>query len=327
MSEKTVKVINKSEKTVADFISIDKRLITEGQRIDFDIYVRGEGNTGMTVFLQSDSLVDGNHKVTLRELESLYIVGQEHAKYNLYAQQHIKSVANNKDMPFSEKAGIVYEKASEVMDDLFKNPDSLGNMEQSQSIVDGFVALALQDEATLASVMEIAAHDYYTHTHSINVSVYSLSLAKFIGLKDKDLEDMGMASMLHDLGKSKVDWKIINKNGKLTDAEFTSMKKHPASGYDIAIKMGITDKRILSGIRSHHEKLDGTGYPDRLKDKEISLFARIIAVCDVFDALTTKRSYKVAMRSFDAISIMKKQMQGHLDMRLVDTLIKMCQVK
>lgn len=327
MGGQRIKLVNKSGEVIADYLSIDKRLITEGQKLDFDLYTRSEGKSGMTLFLQSDIPVDGNHKVTLREIESLYIIGDEQPKYDLYAQQHIKNVATNKDIPFAEKAGIVYEKASAVMDELFNNPDSLENMRKSQAIVDGFVALALQDEATLASVMKIAAHDYYTHTHSLNVSIYSLSLAKFIGLKDQDLADMGMASMLHDLGKSKVDWKIINKNGKLTDEEFNSMKRHPGSGYDIAVKMGIKDKRILSGIRSHHERLDGTGYPDGLKDKEISLFARIIAVCDVFDALTTKRSYKDAMRSYDAISIMKKQMQGHLDMRLVDTLINMCRVQ
>jgi len=306
--------------------SIDKRLITEGAKPDFDLYEANESKTQMSLFLQSDSVVDGNNKVRLREIENLFIIDEEYEKYKLYAQQHLNSIANNQDIPFNQKAEIIYDKASEVMDELFKNPDALGNMQKSQDVVDGFVGIVLQDEATLASIMEIAAHDYYTHTHSINVSIYSLSLAKFLGLKDKDLEDIGMSSMIHDLGKSKVDWDIINKNGKLTDAEFEHMKKHPAAGYDIAVKMGITDKRILAGIRSHHEKLDGKGYPDGLKDKEISLFPRIIAVCDVFDALTTKRSYKDAMTSFEAIKIMKNQMKGHLDTRLIDALIKMCLV-
>jgi len=304
--------------------SIDKRLITEGQKLDFNVYEPNDTKTQMSLFLQSESVVDGNSKVKLREIELLFIEDEEYEKYKLYAQKHLNNIAKNKDIPFSDKADIVYAKASEVMDELFCNPDALGNMEKSQAIVDGFVSLVLQDEATLASIMKIAAHDYYTHTHSINVSIYTLSLAKFIGLKDKDLEDIGMSSMMHDLGKSKVDWEIINKNGKLTDSEFEHMKKHPASGYDIAVKMGITDKRILAGIRSHHEKMDGLGYPDGLKDKQISLFPRIIAVCDVFDALTTKRSYKDAMTSFQAISIMKKQMSTHLDMRLVDALVKMC---
>lgn len=312
------------EKKQKHYKSIDKRLITEGHKLDFSVYKTNETKTQMSLFLQSDSVVDGNSKVKLREIETLFIEDGEYEKYKLYAQKHLNSIANNKEISFSDKADIVYSKASEVMDELFNNPDALGNMEKSQDIVDGFVNLVLQDEATLASIMKIAAHDYYTHTHSINVSIYTLSLAKFIGLKDKDLEDIGMSSMIHDLGKSKVDWEIINKNGKLTDSEFAHMKKHPAAGYDIAVKMGITDKRILAGIRSHHEKMDGLGYPDGLKDKQVSLFPRIIAVCDVFDALTTKRSYKDAMTSFEAISIMKKQMSTHLDMRLVNALVKMC---
>jgi len=316
-----------SETKSKRYKSIDKRLITEGELLEFTTYESNDTKTQMSLFLQSDSVVDGNSKVRLREVENLFVVDEEYEKYQRYAQKHLKTIATNAEVPFSDKADIVYSKASEVMDELFKNPDSLANMQKSQDIVDGFVNLVLQDEATLESIMKIAAHDYYTHTHSINVSIYSLSLAKFLGLKDKDLEDIGMSSMMHDLGKSKVDWDIINKNGKLTDTEFTRMKKHPAAGYDIALTLGITDKRILAGIRSHHEKLDGGGYPDGLKDKQISLFPRIIAVCDVFDALTTKRSYKDAMTSFEAIGLMKKQMQGHLDMRLIDALIKMCTIK
>lgn len=304
--------------------NIDKRFITEGAKLDFTLYEANQTKTAMGLFLQSDSVVDGNSKVRLREIEKLYVCDEEYEKYKSYAQKHLHTIANSPDVPFAEKASIVYEKASEVMDELFHNPDALGNMQKSQNIVNGFVTLVLQDEATLSSIMKIAAHDYYTHTHSINVSIYSLSLAKFIGLKEKELEDMGISSMLHDLGKSRVDWEIINKNGKLTDAEFDQMKKHPASGYDLALELGITDKHILAGIRSHHEKLDGNGYPDKLKDKQISLFPRIIAVCDVFDALTTKRSYKDAMTSFEAIKIMKEHMSTHLDMRLVNTLIKMC---
>ncbi|PHR59060.1 MAG: phosphohydrolase [Arcobacter sp.] len=314
-------------KKQTSYKAIDKRLITEGANIDFTLYETNDAKTQMTLFLQSDSVVGGDKKVYLREVESLYIDATDYDKYQSYAQKHLQSIASNPDIPFSEKANIVYAKASEVMENLFKNPDSLENMKHSQEIVNGFVSLALQDEATLESIMKIAAHDYYTHTHSINVSIYALSLAKFIGLKDKDLEDMGMSSMMHDLGKSKVDAGIINKNGKLTEQEFDTMKGHPQLGYNIAIKMGLSDKRILSGIRDHHEKLDGGGYPNGLKDKQISLFARIIAIADVFDALTTKRSYKDAMSSFEAIGIMKKQMDTHLDMRLVNALVKMCAVK
>jgi len=308
--------------------AIDKRLITQGQHIAFSLYQANEEKTAMTCFLEADSVITGDNKVYLRGLEHpLFVTEDDYDKYKLYAQSHLQSIATATDIDFEEKASILYTEAENVMNELFKNPEALGSIEKTQVLVNGFVDLVLQDESTVESLMKIAAHDFYTHTHSINVSVYTLSLANFMGLKDKDINDIGMSSMMHDLGKSKVDWEIINKNGKLTDDEFDSMKKHPAEGYDIAVKMGITDKNILSGIRSHHEKLDGKGYPDGLKDKQIPLFARIIAVCDVFDALTTKRTYKEAMSSFEAIAIMKKQMQGHLDMKLVNELIKMCSVR
>jgi HD-GYP domain-containing protein (c-di-GMP phosphodiesterase class II) len=120
-----------------------------------------------------------------------------------------------------------------------------------------------------------------------------------------------------------VNYDIINKNGKLTDMEFDEMKTHPAQGHAIALKLGLTDERILSGIRHHHEKIEGGGYPDGIKGDEISQFARIIGVCDVFDALSTKRSYKDPMSSFESLGLMKQQMRGHLDMSLVDSFIKM----
>lgn len=132
-----------------------------------------------------------------------------------------------------------------------------------------------------------------------------------------------MAAILHDLGKSKIDYDIINKNGKLTDEEFSQMKDHPALGHEIALILGITDERILSGIRHHHEKMEGGGYPDNIRGEEISQFARIIGVCDVFDALSTKRSYKDPMSSYESLHLMKQQMRGHLDMEMVDAFIKM----
>lgn len=152
---------------------VDKRLITEGANIDFTLYETNDTNTQMTLFLQSDSVVDGDKKVYLREIENLYVDELEYETYQKYAQKHLQSMAQDASIPFSQKAEVVYDKASEVMQSLFNNPDSLENMQKSQDIVDGFVSLALQDEATLESIMKIAAHDYYTHTHSINVSIYS----------------------------------------------------------------------------------------------------------------------------------------------------------
>lgn len=312
-----------SSKRQKKFFSIDKRLITEGAKIDFKLYQSNETKTTMSVFLQSDTVIDGNAKVKLREIEMLYVSEEEHARYQAYMQQHIQTIVGNGEIPTESKAAIIYERATEVIDAMFKNPESLENIKNIQPLVNSFVDIILHDLSAVESLMKITAHDYYTHTHSINVSIYTLSLGSFLGIEGKDLEILGMAAVLHDLGKSKVDSAIINKNGKLSDEEFGEMKKHPALGHEIALELGISDVRILTGIRHHHEKMNGGGYPDNIQGDNISQFARIIGVCDVFDALSTKRSYKDPMSSFEALKLMKETMHEHLDMEMVNAFIKM----
>jgi putative nucleotidyltransferase with HDIG domain len=301
---------------------INKRLITEGSKIDFNLFLTNESKNAMTVFLQSDSAVDGDTKVKLREIELLYISAEDEERYQAYVDKNLQSIANS-DIPTEQKARLIYENASETIDTMFKNPESLENIKKAQPVVNSFINIILHDKSAVESLMQITAHDYYTHTHSINVSIYTLSLGSFLGVAGKDLEVLGMAAILHDLGKSKIDYDIINKNGKLSDEEFTQMKLHPALGHEIALKLGIEDERILTGIRHHHEKIAGGGYPDQIKGDEISYFARIIGVCDVFDALSTKRSYKDPMSSFESFKLMKDQMKGHLDMDIVNAFIKM----
>ena len=303
--------------------SIDKRVLTEGETIDFELYLPNETKTQMSLFLQSDTVIDGNSKVRLREIEKVYISDEDSSRYEAYIQQHIQTIARSEDIPLDDKAVIVYEKASSVIDEMFRNPESLEMAKNVKPVVDSFVDIILHDPKAVESLLKITAHDFYTHTHSINVSIYTLSLGSFLGIEGEDLKTLGMAAVLHDIGKSKVNYDIINKNGKLTDMEFDEMKTHPAQGHAIALKLGITDERVLTGIRHHHEKMEGGGYPDNLKEDEISQFARIIGVCDVFDALSTKRSYKDPMSSFESLGLMKQQMGGHLDMSLVNSFIKM----
>ena len=301
----------------------DLQIITEGSVVDFDLFITNETKTAMSVLIAKNSMIDGTMKVRLREIEKLYFNTEDAHAYNLYVSNHLQSIAKNERIPIGQKAAMVYAKAAEAMNAMFENPESLENVHKAQSIVGDCISIVLHDESTVASLMQVTAHDYYTHTHSINVSVYALSLGAYLGIKDKELEVLGMAAILHDLGKSKVDYEIINKNGKLDEYEMNVMKKHPQEGHAIALKLGILDERILTGIRHHHERLDGGGYPDNLRGDQISQFARIIGVCDVFDALSTKRSYKDPMRSFDALSLMKKEFVGHLDMDIVHSFIRM----
>lgn len=309
------------------YLRVDKRLITEGEMIDFDLYLADDAKTHMTTFLQSHSVVDGNAKVRLREIEALYISEEEQPQYRNFVQAHLQSVAKNPDIPIEEKAALIYNVATEAIEKIFTQPESPENVKRSKQVVSALVDSILHDTKAIESLLRVTAHDYYTHTHSLNVSIYALSLGLFLKLSEQDMIELGQAALLHDLGKSKVAYEIINKNGRLSDDEFQQMKTHPAHGHSIAIKMGITNARILEGIRYHHEKMDGLGYPDGIGSEGLSLFPRIIGVCDVFDALTTRRSYKEPMSSFEALSLMKKEMKTHLDVQMVNGFIQMLHIK
>ena len=144
-----------------------------------------------------------------------------------------------------------------------------------------------------------------------------------MNLKRDELSELGEAALLHDIGKSKIDINIINKNGKLTEAEFKRMKAHPSLGHALGQKIGIKNSKVLDGIRHHHEKMDGTGYPYCLQENDIPLYAKIIGLCDIFDALTSRRSYKEPMSTFDALKMIRTNMKDHVDLKLLQSLILM----
>lgn len=312
-------------KETVEFIRIEKWLLDVGDALACDIYCDIDPKETKELFLPREQPVDTQIKMRIDETEYLYIRQEDLSVYYHFVDTIIQAVARNEHIAITKKAAVIYRQASEILDEMFDNPEALENVPKSKKVVNKFVDTIFSDAHAIESLIKITAYDYYTHTHSINVCVYALSLGTYLKLSTGVLEELGMSALLHDLGKSKVNSAITNKNGSLTHEEFEQMKQHPVYGYQIALKIGITDTRILDGIRHHHEKLDGSGYPDAISGKKITLFARIIGVCDVFDALSTKRSYKDRLKSYDSLKLMKETMAEHLDITMVDAFIRMQQ--
>ena len=166
--------------------------------------------------------------------------------------------------------------------------------------------LFLGTARALASAID--AKDPYTRGHSVRVNRYSVILARYHGLSETDIRDIHVASLLHDVGKIGVDDAILKKPGKLTPEEFEVMKLHTVIGANIMAPIRQM-KRLLPGLRSHHERWTGEGYPDRLKGSDIPLMARIIAVADTFDAMTTERPYQKAV-SFERALARLNELKG-----------------
>ena len=159
--------------------------------------------------------------------------------------------------------------------------------------------------------------DPYTKKHSIKVSNYAVLLAKHLKLPKEEIEIIKLAAILHDVGKLGIKEKVLLKSGSLNGAEYEEVKKHSAIGAEIIKPFRFFNDVILI-IRHHHEKYDGTGYPDGLKGKDIPLGSRILAIADSYNALTSKRAYRDAYSSGEAVNIMKKEDGSKFDTKLLD---------
>jgi len=172
-------------------------------------------------------------------------------------------------------------------------------------LYDDLKELFFDTVAALASAID--AKDPYTHGHSSRVSEISIEISKELGLSEEDIEDVRLASLLHDIGKIGVPESVLLKPSKLDDNEWVYIRKHPKQGADIIKCIRVMNRAIIDGVKHHHERPDGTGYPDKLSQRSIPLIAKIISVADAFDAMTSDRAYRSgAMSDEEAIVILKK---------------------
>lgn len=164
--------------------------------------------------------------------------------------------------------------------------------------------------------------DEYTATHCINVCILALSFGRELALDQDSLHKLGMGTLLHDLGKMKVPGEILNKRGRLTKEEFDLIKTHPSEGYAMLINDHELDSTSLHVVLHHHERLDGSGYPDGLSEEEIPLLTRIASIVDVYDAITSDRVYHDSVAPPTALESLFKWASGNFDVALLERFIK-----
>ncbi|MBI5417128.1 response regulator [Candidatus Poribacteria bacterium] len=175
--------------------------------------------------------------------------------------------------------------------------------------------------ASLANNIE--KRDAYTQGHTDRVANYAYDLAKQFHMPQEELDIIKTGGILHDIGKVGIPDAVLKKPGRLTDEEYNIIKEHPVKGYEICLSLKKTMVRVLPIIRHHHEKLDGSGYPDGLKGGQISIHARIMAIVDVYDAMTTDRPYRKGMTKEKAFQIMREEAnKGWWDKEILEVFIK-----
>jgi len=192
----------------------------------------------------------------------------------------------------------------------------------AQRLVEEISDSVSRNPGALISLARLKTADDYTYMHSVAVCALMVALARQLGLSDEETRSAGVAGLLHDLGKAAMPMDVLNKPGKLTDAEFAIIKGHPEAGYQMLLRGSGVNEMALDVCLHHHEKTDGSGYPKHLKDAEISLYAKMGAVCDVYDAITSNRPYKTGWDPAESLRKMAEWANGHFDPKIFQAFVK-----
>ncbi|ADU26252.1 HD-GYP domain-containing protein [Ethanoligenens harbinense] len=195
-------------------------------------------------------------------------------------------------------------------------------MENTKAIVRRMIEEILSHSNAMINMVDMKVFDDYTFFHSVNVTVLSLVMGVSLGFPESKLIRLGLGALLHDIGKVFIDKKILDKPGPLDDEEMEEMNKHAALGYEFLRDHSELPVTSYVAVLQHHERYDGTGYPYGLKGEEISEFARIIAVADVYDALNSDRPYRRAILASNAMEYIMGGSGTHFDPLCVETFVR-----
>lgn len=276
-----------------------------------------------TIILTKATVLEHNHiiKIIMNKVERIKIVVADALKANEEIFPNITSIydkakINNFRQRYVQKVDEITHVIKEIGRGSSVNISHIKNI--SKHIIHDF--------STLSDVINylhlVRPLDDYTYSHSLNVSLMSIIIAKWMNFTEEQIDEVAIAGLLHDLGKTKVSQKLLSKPGKLCAEEFEEIKKHTILGYMMVENVIDISPEIKYAVLMHHEKIDGSGYPTGATENQIPLYAKIIAVADIYDAMTSNRSYREKRCPFEVIKEFEMQTFGKLDTQVLSVFLR-----
>lgn len=314
------------------FFVPDPDLLVLDRPIPYNLYINSSAVEGrdhhVKIFPLGDTLSKPDFAIMKQKYQQVYIAEAERGAY-------LRAIIQYFGKTEEEKVNILKTSALHHLDTIFNTKtedlsvDVINQtLEGCRQTVQGFVELLKNYELNQLHELigNLSFHDFYTYDHSINVSMYCILIYKLMepGATEDQVINAGMGGFMHDIGKIKISNKILNKVGRLTDEEFLEIQRHPTYGKEFLVQRGVTAPKganvetIRDVVYQHHENFDGTGYPNRLRGEDIQVLARVTAIADFFDAITTKRSYAEALSVEEALNLMKRSRGKKLDPIIFD---------
>lgn len=300
------------------YIPLDPKFLSNAGGCDFSIYIYNPQHERFVLFKKEDAAIEREQLKTLTKngQRPVFIPSEQAHQLNHYLSQNLQSIIDDRNMPLEEKSERFHALAETVMRGLFENPPDMPMfVSTARNVSDSLSQLLVSGPAVISKLNDLRSYDYHTYSHSLNVT--ALSVALFMEMTPDHafdtLADLTRGVLLHDIGKCDVPPEVVNKPGKLTEEEWVLMRNHTVNGYKRleADEDLSPDSRIISLL--HHESVNGKGYPGGLGIDKIPFTSRICKVCDVYDALTSRRVYKKGMKAFEALQLMTSEMRGEFD--------------
>lgn len=252
------------------------------------------------------------------EQEALYVRARDYADFNQDLMNSLEVALEDDRLPVTTRYELLQCAVSVEIEHSLRMVNCDYYVDQTQTIAGQIVGLLNDKKVLPAELFDIVRHDHSTFVHVTNVAGYVTLLARNLGYSDpEELKRIAIGGLLHDLGKRKIPSAILNKTSRLTDQEWECIKQHPQTGYEELYMRDDLDHSQLMMVYQHHERLDGQGYPVAIIEEEIHPWAKMLAVVDVFDALTGKRPYRNPISSAEALGILKDGAGTHFDKEIV----------
>jgi HD-GYP domain-containing protein (c-di-GMP phosphodiesterase class II) len=239
-----------------------------------------------------------------------------------YFQEHAPAIVDSPDSTLRKKAMVVREMASLNLRVLFGGDLSPRAVEGAVGRAHDTVSRLASNPMILSNLAEVVKSDYSVYTHSVNVCMLAMAFGRYLAMSEGQVAALGMGGLLHDVGMSRMPPAILEKPGPLTPAERQTMNQHPRRGYQMLLPIGAVPYDVLMIVLHHHENADGTGYPDHVPAERTPRLARLVKVCDAFDAMTSQRPYQDARPAYDAAKTLIQDMSSMFGPDLVPTFIR-----
>ncbi len=303
------------------FVQIDLRALRVGHELDFDLYIQ-EGAELVLYRAAGRSLTaDVVARLMHSGVQALHVPDAQRGAVGTYFERHLDELFKDAAVPTAAKARAALVTAEGLAGDIVSDP-SEQNLRRATNVINAIANFGTTNPLAVRQLVRYLRTTNGLAIHSANTAIYALAIAHRSSARNLNrVSELALAAYLHDVGMSEIPVAVLEKPGPLDADEWALVQRHPESGERIVAETGAFSDRVSTAIRMHHERLDGGGYPEAARGSEIPWEARVTAVAEVFDALSSNRAYRKAIRSFQAIQLMLEGEAGDLDRRIIRELI------